>query len=126
MGEIDFCHIVTGHGLQTLADVWPICDLRFLPAAILLAAVRQNIQCCTRGHRLTINDYVFRMSTRKAVKTKIGCIHLCVKIMFQCSVLLQNSELVVVVDYEIWFTSPLNIMDLIMQFCISVWVHYDS
>ena len=26
MGEIDFCHIVTGHGLQALADVWPRCD----------------------------------------------------------------------------------------------------
>ena len=26
MGKIDFCHIVTGHGLQALADVRPRCD----------------------------------------------------------------------------------------------------
>ena len=26
IGEIDFCHIMTGHGLQALADVWPRCD----------------------------------------------------------------------------------------------------
>ena len=26
MGETGFCHIVTGHGLQALADVWPRCD----------------------------------------------------------------------------------------------------
>ena len=26
MAEIDFCHIMTGHGLQALADVWPRCD----------------------------------------------------------------------------------------------------
>ena len=26
MGETGFCHIVTRHGLQALADVWPRCD----------------------------------------------------------------------------------------------------
>ena len=57
-------------------------------------------------NRVFISDYAFRMSTSKPTKIKNGSIRFCVKIKFHCVDLYQNSEWVVVMDYEIGTTSP--------------------
>ena len=42
------------------------------------------------------------------MKIRNVCVRFCVKIKFQCGVLLQNSEWVIVMDYEIWFAAHLH------------------
>ena len=47
MGETGFCHIVTRHGLQALADLWPRCDREVTTLADLWPRCDQSVTTLT-------------------------------------------------------------------------------